>query len=202
MACCTQTGTSCHVMWLCHSCAYGREGYAAGMQQLLGLLHLSQYRLSSMHPSCSPLIGKGCTAFVELPSTSAQNKIHLIAHKQADVSSMQGMQGVIGTWASSPKSHHLISQNAIDSVIIQVDQPVQPLHLVLAHLSVLDDRWLCHKPVTRPLSSCNFILYERLVLHFLGVFRAMSTPASATPETSAITAAELRQLCYSCYCDA
>ena len=41
--------------------------------------------------------------------------------------------------ATDKAPHHFISQDATDAVVVQVDEPVEPLHLVVAHLAALDD---------------------------------------------------------------
>ena len=44
-------------------------------------------------------------------------------------------------------THHLIGENAIDAVVVQVDEPVEALKLVVAHLAELDARRLHGQPV-------------------------------------------------------
>ncbi len=44
-------------------------------------------------------------------------------------------------------AHHLIGQDAVDAVVIQMDEPVQALQLVLPHLPEFDARWLHRQPV-------------------------------------------------------
>jgi hypothetical protein len=44
-------------------------------------------------------------------------------------------------------SDHLIRQDAVDAVVVQVDEPVEALQLVLPHLPELDARRLHRQPV-------------------------------------------------------
>ena len=45
------------------------------------------------------------------------------------------------------RAHHFICENAVDTVVVQMDQPIQTLDLVLTHCAVLDDRGLHCEPV-------------------------------------------------------
>ena len=85
---------------------------------------------------------------------------------------------------ASQQTHHFISQDAIDAIVVQVDEPVEALHLVLAHLAALDDRGLSHEPVACSLPSCVLISQQGLVLHLLSILSAMS---SSTPAGNRVT---------------
>lgn len=46
---------------------------------------------------------------------------------------------------AKPRTHHLVGEDAVDSVVVQPDHPVESLHLVLAHLTALDVWiWVSH----------------------------------------------------------
>ena len=50
--------------------------------------------------------------------------------------------------ATDEAPHHFIGQDAADAVVVQVDEPVEPLHLVVTHLAALDDGGLHRQPVS------------------------------------------------------
>ncbi len=66
------------------------------------------------------------------------------------------------------QAHHLVCQDAVDAVVVQVDEPVQALHLVLAQLAAGDDRGLHLQAVPRLLRAALLIAQQLLVLLLLG----------------------------------
>ena len=62
--------------------------------------------------------------------------------------------------------HHLISKDAIDAIVIEVDEPIETLHLVLAHNAMLDNAGLHTKAVP---SAFQAIFQQVSILHLLCV---------------------------------
>ena len=69
---------------------------------------------------------------------------------------------------AAPCAHHLIGQDAVDAVVVQVDEPVQALHLVLAQLAAGDHRGLHLQAVARLLRAALLVAQQLLILLLLG----------------------------------
>jgi hypothetical protein len=77
--------------------------------------------------------------------------------------------------------HHFVSEDSVDAIVVEVDEPVQALNLVLAHLAKLDDGWLRRKAVaTASLTFTSFIRKQLGILRFL-VLLIVSVPLLAAP---------------------
>ena len=73
-------------------------------------------------------------------------------------------------------AYHFVGQDAVDAVVVQVDEPVEALHLVLAHDAVLDDAGLLHEAVGHMFAATHLILEQICILHLLCVLGAMPAP--------------------------
>ncbi len=79
-------------------------------------------------------------------------------------------------------TRHLIGKDAIDAIVIEVDEPIEALHLVLAHGAVLDDARLLAETVPLRLKA---ILQQVRVLHLfrvLGSIAPTDLPAAQDDE--------------------
>ena len=76
-------------------------------------------------------------------------------------------------------ARHLVGEDAVDAVVVQVDEPVQALHLVLAHDAVLDHARLLAQAVA-DLRAAGLVLEQVCVLHLLRVLGAV--PPARLPE--------------------
>lgn len=63
-------------------------------------------------------------------------------------------------------THHLIGEDAINAIVIEVNEPIEALHLVLAHNAVLDDARLLAQAVPVRLQA---VLQQIRVLHLLRI---------------------------------
>ena len=72
--------------------------------------------------------------------------------------------------------YHLICQDAIDAVVVQMNEPVQALQLVLPHGAAGDDGGLGGQAVT-PLHQSVLLLQHLFVLSFLRELARMPPPA-------------------------
>lgn len=88
--------------------------------------------------------------------------------------------GELGCWGAGA-AHHLVGQDAVDAVVVQVDEPVEALHLVLAHDAVLDAAGLRGQPVR----AVRAVPHQVSVLLLLSVLAAvpalLPAPPSVTP---------------------
>lgn len=75
-----------------------------------------------------------------------------------------------------PRAHHLIGQDSIDAIVIKVDEPIQALHLILAHDAVLDDTGLLAESVRHIVAAAHLILEQVGILLFFRVLGTMSAP--------------------------
>lgn len=80
---------------------------------------------------------------------------------------------------SAQTAHHLVGKDAVDPVVKEVDQPVEPLQLVLAHLAPLDDTGLHTDPVGHHRSV--LVLEQISVLLLLGVLCSVPPCLLAAP---------------------
>mmetsp|Transcript_32858 Transcript_32858/g.77904 ORF Transcript_32858/g.77904 Transcript_32858/m.77904 type:complete len:460 (-) Transcript_32858:740-2119(-) len=72
---------------------------------------------------------------------------------------------------------HLVCQNAVDAVVVQVDEPVEPLHLVLAHGAKADAARL-HGEAVRLIAKVVRLVFEQVrVLLLLGVLASVAARA-------------------------
>lgn len=78
--------------------------------------------------------------------------------------------------ASLPPAHHLVCQDAVDAVVVQVDEPVHALHLVLPERAAGDDGGLHLQAVPAPA-----VLLVAQQLRVLVVLVAAGQPAAALP---------------------
>jgi hypothetical protein len=62
---------------------------------------------------------------------------------------------------------HLVGQDAVDPVVVQVDEPVEALQLVLAHLAVRDDGGLRLQPVAHHLPAAALLVAQQLLVLLL-----------------------------------
>ncbi len=80
-------------------------------------------------------------------------------------------------------SRHFISQDAVDAVVVQVDEPIEALHLVFAHNAILDHAGLLAQAVAHMVAATNFVLEQvgiLLLLCVLGSMPALALPAQAS----------------------
>lgn len=74
-------------------------------------------------------------------------------------------------------ARHFISQDAVDAVVVQVDEPIEALHLVLSHDAMLDDAGLLAEAVAHMVAATNFILEQVGILLLLCVLGSVPAPA-------------------------
>jgi hypothetical protein len=67
------------------------------------------------------------------------------------------------------RTHHLVRQDAVDARVVQVDEPVEPLHLVLAQGAARQARRLHLQPVARALAAVVLVAQQLRVLVVLVV---------------------------------
>ena len=85
---------------------------------------------------------------------------------QSETGEAEAIQPVRERSSTCWSAYHLVSQDAIDAVVVEVDEPVEALHLVLAHDAVLDDAGLLAEAVPRALQA---VLQQVSILHLLCV---------------------------------
>ena len=81
-------------------------------------------------------------------------------------------------------AYHLIGQDAVDAVVVEVDEPVEALHLVVAHDAMLDDGRLLAQAVPLHLHA---VLEQVGVLHLLCVLGRIA-PARLPAQRQAASA--------------
>ena len=74
--------------------------------------------------------------------------------------------------------HHLISENAVDAVVVEMDEPVKTLKLVVPHLAELDARGLYSEAMAH-LQKCHKAGLKKLGTHRSLVVAAYQAAVSA-----------------------
>jgi hypothetical protein len=85
-----------------------------------------------------------------------------------------------GAQAEARAPRHLVGQDAVDAVVVQVDEPVQALQLVLAHRAALDNARLRAQAVTAQLAVGRLVREQLAVLLLLRVLGAVPPAAPAS----------------------